>query len=74
MAPQRRSASRRQILGGGLALAGLAMPFIRARAAAPIRIGLPILLTGPYEQEALDMLRGAHVAVAKFNEQGGLNG
>ncbi|HET7883105.1 MAG TPA: ABC transporter substrate-binding protein [Acetobacteraceae bacterium] len=74
MVRERRSASRRQVLGAGLAVASLAAPFVRAQAAAPIRIGLPIPLTGPYEQEALDMLRGAHVAVAMFNEQGGLNG
>ena len=52
----------------------LSTPFIRARAAAPIRIGFPIPLTGPYQEEALDMLRGGRVAVAMFNEQGGLNG
>ena len=74
MSPTRRSFSRRQVLGGGLALAALATPVIRATAAAPIRIGFPIPLTGPYQEEALDMLRGAHVAIAMFNEQGGLAG
>lgn len=69
-----RLVSRRQVLGGGLSLAALPAPFVRARAAAPIRIGFPIPLTGPYQEEALDMLRGARVAVAMFNEQGGLNG
>lgn len=74
MSTSRRHVSRRRVLGGGLALAATAAPFVRAQAAAPIRIGLPIPLTGPYEQEALDMLRGAHTAVAMFNEQGGLQG
>ncbi|MGA3399009.1 MAG: ABC transporter substrate-binding protein [Acetobacteraceae bacterium] len=74
MIPIRRFPSRRQVLGGGLALGALAAPFVRVRAAAPIRIGFPIPLTGPYEEEALDMLRGGHVAVAMFNEQGGLGG
>jgi len=74
MNSQRRPVSRRQVLGGGLALATVAAPFVRANAATPIRIGFPVPLTGPYEQEALDMLRGAHTAVAMFNEQGGLNG
>ncbi len=74
MSPLRRLASRRQVLGGGLALATLPAPFVRAQAAAPIRIGFPIPLTGPYQEEALDMLRGGHVAVAMFNAQGGLGG
>jgi branched-chain amino acid transport system substrate-binding protein len=74
MTPIRRFPSRRQVLGAGLALGALATPFVRTRAAAPIRIGFPIPLTGPYEEEALDMLRGAHVAIAMFNEQGGLDG
>jgi len=66
--------SRRQVLGSGVALAALASPFVRAQAAAPIRIGFPVPLTGPYQEEALDMLRGAHVAISLFNEQGGLHG
>ncbi len=74
MSLPRYTVSRRQVVGGGFALAALPAPFVRANAAPPIRIGLPVPLTGPYEEEALDMLRGAHVAVAMFNEQGGLNG
>ena len=70
----RRFPSRRQVIGGALALTALPMPFVRAQAAPPIRIGFPIPLTGPYEEEALDMLRGGHVAVTMFNEQGGLAG
>lgn len=65
---------RRQVLGGGAALVALAAPMVRARAAEPIRIGFPVPLTGPYQEEALDMLRGAHAAIAMFNEQGGLAG
>ncbi|HVC62231.1 MAG TPA: ABC transporter substrate-binding protein [Acetobacteraceae bacterium] len=74
MIPIRRFPTRRQVLGGGLALGTLAAPFVRAQAAAPIRIGFPIPLTGPYQDEALDMLRGGRAAVATFNEQGGLGG
>ena len=51
--------------------AGDASGAIRARPggrADPYRI--PIPLTGPYQEEALDMLRGGHVAVAMFNAQG----
>ena len=74
MGPRCRSVSRRSVLGGGIALASLATPFVRAQTALPIRIGFPVPLTGPYQEEALDMLRGGHVAVAMFNQQGGLNG
>jgi branched-chain amino acid transport system substrate-binding protein len=34
----------------------------------------PIPLSSPYQEEALDTLRGGHVAIAMFNEQGGLDG
>ena len=74
MSPSRSFPSRRQVLGGSVALAALASPLVRAQAAAPIRIGFPIPLTGPYQEEALDMLRGGHVAISMFNEQGGLRG
>lgn len=74
MSPTRSFPSRRQVLGSGVALATLASPFVRAQAAAPIRIGFPIPLTGPYQEEALDMLRGGHTAVSMFNQQGGLHG
>lgn len=74
MSTTRSYPSRRQVLGAGVAMTALATPFVRAQAAAPIRIGFPIPLTGPYQEEALDMLRGAHAAVAMFNKQGGLNG
>lgn len=66
--------SRRSLVGGSLALSALSAPFIRAKAATPICIGFPIPLTGPYQEEALDMLRGAHVGIAQFNLAGGLNG
>lgn len=74
MSLSRHHPSRRQVLGGGLAFAALAAPNVRTRAAEPIRVGFPIPLTGPYQEEALDMLRGGHVAVSMFNQQGGLNG
>lgn len=40
----------------------------------PIRIGLPVPLTGPYGAEAKDQVKNAELAVAEFNEAGGLNG
>lgn len=66
--------SRRQALASGLAVASLPLPFVRARAAAPIRIGFPVPLSSPYANEAIEMVRGARIAVAMFNDAGGLNG
>jgi branched-chain amino acid transport system substrate-binding protein len=66
--------SRRTLLAAGAAMATLPMPFVRARAAEPIRIGFPTPLTSAYREEALDQVRAAKVAIAMFNEQGGLNG
>ena len=66
--------SRRHVLVSGAAAAALPLPFVRAQAAAPIRIGFPTAITGPYREEALDQVRAARVAIAMFNEQGGLNG
>ncbi|MRX10301.1 ABC transporter substrate-binding protein [Pseudoduganella sp. FT25W] len=42
--------------------------------AAPIRIGLPVPLTGPYGAEAKDQVGNAELAVKEFNDAGGLNG
>jgi branched-chain amino acid transport system substrate-binding protein len=40
----------------------------------PIRIGLPVPLTGPYGAEAQDQVRNAELAIKEFNEAGGLGG
>ena len=70
--------TRRRLLGtavGGMAAA--ASPFsiniLRAQE-TPIRIGFPAPLTGPYGTEAQDQVRAAELAIAEFNEAGGLNG
>src|SRR3977135_4266693 len=39
-----------------------------------IKVGFPVPLTGPYGTEAQDQVRAAEVAIAEFNESGGLNG
>ena len=72
------SISRRRLLttvGAGAALA--ASPFrinlLRAQE-ANIKIGFPVPLTGPYGTEAQDQVRAAQLAVAQFNDGGGLNG
>src|SRR6478672_8996543 len=72
------SISRRRLLttvGAGAALA--ASPFrinLLQAQEATIKIGFPVPLTGPYGAEAQDQVRAAEVAIAEFNEGGGLNG
>lgn len=68
--------SRRAMVGAvGVAMA--ASPFrinvLRAQE-TPIKVGFPVPLTGPYGAEAQDQVRAAQVAIAEFNESGGLNG
>jgi branched-chain amino acid transport system substrate-binding protein len=41
---------------------------------ATIKVGFPVPLTGPYGTEAQDQVRAAQVAIAEFNDGGGLNG
>lgn len=60
-----------------MAGAALASPFLFniARAqTANIKVGFPVPLTGPYGAEAQDQVRAAQVAIAEFNETGGLKG
>lgn len=40
----------------------------------PIKIGFPVPLTGPYGTEAQDQVNAARLAIAEFNEAGGLDG
>jgi branched-chain amino acid transport system substrate-binding protein len=40
----------------------------------PIRIGLPVPLTGPYGAEAQDQVRNAELAIREFNDAGGSAG
>jgi branched-chain amino acid transport system substrate-binding protein len=72
------SVSRRRLLatvGAGAALA--ASPFrinLLQAQEANIKIGFPVPLTGPYGTEAQDQVRAGQLAVAQFNDAGGLNG
>jgi len=72
------SISRRRLLttlGAGAALA--ASPFrinLLQAQEATIKIGFPVPLTGPYGAEAQDQVRAAQVAIAQFNDGGGLGG
>jgi branched-chain amino acid transport system substrate-binding protein len=70
--------SRRRLLttvGAGAVLA--ASPFrinLLQAQEANIKIGFPVPLTGPYGTEAQDQVRAAGLAIAQFNDAGGLNG
>lgn len=70
--------SRRRVLAAGAAGLGLAAsPFrinILQAQEGPIKIGFPCPLTGPYGAEAQNQVMAAQLAVAEFNEAGGLNG
>jgi branched-chain amino acid transport system substrate-binding protein len=72
------SISRRRLLttasaGAALAASPFSINLLRAQEAT-IKIGFPVPLTGPYGAEAQDQVRAAQVAVAQFNDGGGLNG
>lgn len=67
---------RRTILVGATAAAATT-PFwfnIAHAQEGPIKIGLPVPLTGPFSSEAQEQVRGAELAVAEFNESGGFKG
>ena len=64
--------TRRTLLGASAAM--LAAPALVRAQPAPIRIGFPVPLTGPYGTEAADQVRCAQLAVAEFNDAGGLDG
>ena len=72
------SISRRRLLttvsaGAALAASPFRINLLQAQEAT-IKIGFPVPLTGPYGAEAQDQVRAAQVAIAEFNEAGGLNG
>ncbi len=76
------STSRRNVvLGGSAILATGAAPALfslasaqTGSAAAPIKIGFPVPLTGAFSAEAQDQVRCAQIAIAEFNASGGFNG
>jgi branched-chain amino acid transport system substrate-binding protein len=72
------SISRRRLLttasaGAALAVSPFRINLLQAQEAT-IKIGFPVPLTGPYGAEAQDQVRAAQVAVAQFNDGGGLGG
>ena len=76
--PPSRPISRRRLLatasaGAVVAASPFQINLLRAEEAT-IKVGFPVPLTGPYGTEAQDQVRAAEVAIAEFNESGGLNG
>ncbi len=72
------SISRRRLLttasaGAVLAASPFRINLLRAEE-APIKIGFPVPLTGPYGAEAQDQVRAGQLAISQFNDAGGLNG
>lgn len=72
------SISRRRLLttvsaGAALAASPFRINLLQAQEAT-IKIGFPVPLTGPYGAEAQDQVRAAQVAIAQFNDGGGLRG
>lgn len=66
---------RKLLVGAAAGTAIAAFPFVHVRAQqAPIRIGFPVPLTGPFGAEAKEQERSAQLAVREFNETGGWNG
>lgn len=63
--------TRRGLMGTA---AVLASPAVLRAQAATIKIGFPVPLTGPYGTEAADQVRCAQLAVAEFNDAGGIDG
>src|SRR5688572_980835 len=58
-----------------LGAATLAFPAVlRAQSKDPIRIGVPLPLTGPFGALAADMQRGAQLAEVELNAKGGILG
>jgi branched-chain amino acid transport system substrate-binding protein len=58
----------------GAATMLLAVAATAAAHAQPIKIGLPVPLTGPYGAEAKDQVRNAELAIKEFNDAGGMGG
>src|ERR1700736_6562305 len=73
-----RSISRRRLLtsvsaGAALTAAPFRINLLQAEE-TPIKIGFPVPLTGPYGTEAQDQVRAGQLAIAQFNDAGGLGG
>jgi branched-chain amino acid transport system substrate-binding protein len=68
------SSTRRNIIIGGSAAAGLPLFNIASAQTNNIKIGFPTPLTGAFSAEAQDQVKAAEIAINEFNESGGFNG
>lgn len=64
----------RPLVLGACVAAALSLSSLASAQSGPIRIGLPVPLTGPYGAEAQDQVRNAQLAIKEFNDAGGLGG
>src|SRR3984885_5420512 len=76
--PGKQAIGRRQVLklaaaGAATAISPFGFHIARAQT-APLKIGFPVPLRGPYAIEASDQVRSAQLAIKEFNEAGGING
>jgi branched-chain amino acid transport system substrate-binding protein len=71
--PSRRRLIQAGMAGVALSSAPFAVNIVRAQG-APIKIGFPVPLTGPFSAEAQDQVRCGELAVKEFNDNGGFNG
>ncbi len=75
---QTNSIRRKLVLGAGGAAVAAASPFginiVHAQNKAPIKIGFPVPLTGPFGTEANEQVKCAEIAIKEFNAGDGLNG
>jgi branched-chain amino acid transport system substrate-binding protein len=74
IAPQLSRRTALKYGAGGLALGLSGWRSLAFAQAAPIKVGFPVPLTGPYGSEASDQVRCAQLAIEDFNKTGGLNG
>ena len=66
--------TRRAALGAGLAAVASPVALRHARGEAPIRIGMPLALTGPAAEIGEQMRHGAEFWAKQLNAKGGLLG
>ncbi|GAC1416488.1 MAG: ABC transporter substrate-binding protein [Candidatus Velthaea sp.] len=74
VAPTRRRFVTGIAAGAAAIAAPLAFPNVVRAQAETIKIGFPVPLTGPFGPEAQDEMLAAKIAIAEFNEAGGLKG
>ena len=62
------------LVAGIIPLFGILVPALSSAAEGPIKVGIPIPLTGPYSSDGHVMDQAAKLAIKEINESGGLLG